>query len=107
MKVINTTTPIARKDHICEWCGLKIPTGEKYTSTSCVEDEIYKWRSHTSCDDLVHKLKMIDVGDADGISSGEFQENILEEYRDLVDKKDASFKAQLEFVKNHHLTKQQ
>ena len=43
----------ARKEHICNFCGNKIPRGETYNySTHVFDGQVYSWRSHAKCDDL-------------------------------------------------------
>lgn len=46
----NTTTPRARKDYRCEWCGDPIPTGEQHVHFVGVwEGEWQNWRMHNEC----------------------------------------------------------
>lgn len=44
MKVLRDKTPIARKEHRCEFCGEVIHVGEKYNRQTNVYDGcIYDW----------------------------------------------------------------
>ena len=46
----NTSTPKARKDYRCAWCGQTIPKGEKHTKEFGVwEGELQNWRMHDEC----------------------------------------------------------
>jgi len=58
----NGTSPVARKDYRCEWCGQKIPKGEKHFQyTGVWQDEWQYWRMHKECE----KQRQIDY-DGDG-----------------------------------------
>jgi hypothetical protein len=48
----NFTTPKARHEHRCEYCGQSIPKGEKHSKFSGVfEGEFQNWRMHSECYD--------------------------------------------------------
>ena len=96
----------ARKAHVCNWCGCTIPVGEKYNTATYKYDEVYIWKSHLKCMDLVNALNM--EGD-EGISGETFYEYITEEFRniwreldeELYESKDfmiPDFKEQVAFV---------
>lgn len=70
----------ARKEHTCDFCGLKIEVGETYEDQTCVYDgEIYQWKSHLSCEELTQKLKMfVDCWHDEGLTMDAFQEYITE-----------------------------
>lgn len=58
MKVLRDKTPIARKEHRCEFCGEVIHVGEKYNrQTNVCDDRIYDWVSHCDCTQLAYELK--------------------------------------------------
>lgn len=109
METINYPNVVkARKDHICDWCGMVIPKGDKYSYAVYKYDDIYSWKSHLKCMKLVKQLKM--EGD-EGITESIFQEYITEEFKEIWIKKDKeyyeskkfvipSFKEQIEFVYN-------
>lgn len=43
--------PVARVQHRCEWCGEKIPRGEKHFKFAGVwEGEFQDWRMHLECE---------------------------------------------------------
>ena len=61
MKVLRDKTPIARKEHRCEFCGEVIHVGEKYNrQTNVCDDRIYDWVSHCDCTQLAYELNMFD-----------------------------------------------
>lgn len=69
----------ARQEHICDYCDQKITIGETYESQTCVNtDRIYRWKSHLSCLEIVHKLHMFsDFWYDEGLTA--------ENFRDYVD----------------------
>lgn len=96
----------ARKAHVCNWCGCTIHVGETYNTATYKYDEVYTWKSHLKCMDLVSALSM--EGD-EGISAETFYEYITEEFssiwreldEELYESKDfviPDFKEQVAFV---------
>lgn len=116
MKTISTTERKARKQHMCNYCGLPIEIGETYElQVNINEGELYSWKSHLSCNDIASELDMYDNCD-DGLTGETFREYIQEEYRNIMhtefneiyESKDFSypeFYEQLEFVKKHYESK--
>lgn len=50
MSYTETTTPVARKAHVCLWCAEKIEKGEKYALERCVNDDYhYRNKYHIDC----------------------------------------------------------
>lgn len=48
----DTTWPMARKAHRCEWCAEAIPAGEKHAKFAGVwEGDWNFWRMHSECYD--------------------------------------------------------
>lgn len=46
----DTTWPVARKDHRCEWCGETIPKAEKHAHfVGKWDGEFQNWRMHNEC----------------------------------------------------------
>jgi hypothetical protein len=46
------TYPVARKEYRCEWCGEKIPRGQRHLKfTGMWEGDFQNWRMHLECDD--------------------------------------------------------
>lgn len=79
MDILKEQTPIARKEHVCFWCGGKIAKGEKYRrSTILFDGRIYDWKSHLDCDELTGLLDMYDYDDGDGIDEVTFEECVNE-----------------------------
>lgn len=103
---------VARKSHICNWCGCAIDVGETYQAQTLVDEgEIYRWKNHIKCDELVTELDM--EGD-DGITAADFYEYISDAYKELLRKTNAesfthnnfvipSFKDQVDAVYNEYI----
>jgi hypothetical protein len=96
----------ARKAHVCNYCGCAIATGETYQTQTLKYDNIYVWKNHLKCAELVSELNI--QGD-EGVTSEDFYEHITEEFRQIWIKLDEeffeskdfvipSFKEQVEFV---------
>ncbi len=102
-----STRVIARKAHKCDFCDEKILAGETYLkSTHTYDGEIYTWKSHQLCDQIVDKLRMFDNCD-EGVTMDDFMEEIKNEYTNLDPEGDktpakAKFKEILDFVLDHH-----
>lgn len=55
-ELIETTSPIARKEHKCEWCGEPILKGEKHhRETGKFDGNFTSYRMHLECRDAVSK----------------------------------------------------
>jgi len=55
-ELIENTTPVARKEYRCEWCGEPILKKEKhYKETGKFEGEFTSYRMHMECKDAVSK----------------------------------------------------
>lgn len=75
MQEIKSKNPIAKKEHICNWCGSKITIGEKYNRETILFDgRIY----HLDCLELTGLLNMSDYDYGEGISEDIFQECVNE-----------------------------
>jgi hypothetical protein len=79
MDILRTSTPIAKKDHKCNYCGFLIPKGEKYIYTPIKGDHFFVWKSHLKCQRLAEELDMFDGCD-EGVTENDFYEFINEEY---------------------------
>lgn len=74
--ILKELTPIARKEHICMYCGCKIAVGEKYQRDTLIYDgTIYDWVAHTDCHSIASELDMYDWVD-DGLSGEDFREYV-------------------------------
>lgn len=80
---IKESHPIARKEHLCEFCGCKINKGQKYyRQTNIFDGRIYDWIEHEECREIASELDMYDECDYDeGLSTDLFKE-ILDDYID-------------------------
>ena len=69
--------PIARKEHVCTWCGGKIKVGEKYDrQTLMYDDYLYEWKNHKICLKLANALDMFKDCDDCGLDEQSFRDNI-------------------------------
>lgn len=79
MDILKEHTPIAKKEHVCNWCGGKIAKGEKYRRDTILFDgRIYDWISHLDCYELTGLLNMCDYDDGYGIDEETFRECVDE-----------------------------
>jgi hypothetical protein len=69
----------ARKEHICNFCGMPIKVGETYQTATYKADNLYIWKNHISCQKLAYKLNMFDYCD-DGVTEEDFREAIWDYY---------------------------
>ena len=61
MKVLRDKTPVARKEHRCNFCGGVISVGEKYNrQTNVYDGRVDDWVSHCECSKLACELDMFD-----------------------------------------------
>lgn len=82
--ITNQKVTIAKKSHICDFCGYKIIPKEKYHSSVLVDDSIYTFRTHLNCSELAVKLKMYDeINYSEGLTSNDFQEIVHDKYYKL------------------------
>ncbi len=59
MKLLRHTTPVARKEHRCMFCGDLIKPGEQYDRATMLDDDgIYDWIAHAECIQLAHALHL-------------------------------------------------
>lgn len=74
----------ANKDHICDFCGLKINIGQPYMKSTHKHDgDVYDWKTHKHCADIAEKLKMYDDAD-DGVTMSIFMDTVSDEHDDLL-----------------------
>ena len=56
-KILRTTTPTARKEHICAVCGKPIAKGEKYLNVAVRKDgKVYNRKTHLGCAENKEKV---------------------------------------------------
>lgn len=50
MEKLRESFPIAKKDHICNWCKQVIKPGEQYHHQVLKDNEgLYTWKAHCRC----------------------------------------------------------
>ena len=73
--------PIARKEHICGFCGCKINKGQKYyRQTNIYDGFIYDWKGHEECYQIASELDMYGKCESDNGLTTEHFRYILDEY---------------------------
>lgn len=101
---ISSRNPVARKEHVCDFCNGIIPKGEKYKyATNRYEEMLYTWKSHLSCLELINVLEMEGCGE--GITSEEFVEYINDAFSYLKTEGGKTFEEKLKIVKAKYLKK--
>lgn len=77
VQVLRTAHPIARKRHVCMFCGGAIEVGQKYDrQTNVYDGDIYDWVSHEECSEVASELDMFDDCDDNGLDDESFRENL-------------------------------
>lgn len=90
----------ARKNHLCDWCNMDIAEGAIYFNSTHVSDgEIYNWKSHKHCLELVKEMNMI--GSYEGITSDDFYQYVQDKYSELDTKENDTVEA-LDRVLEHY-----
>ncbi len=78
MEIIESGKHIARKEHICNFCGGVINIGEEYEyQKNKFDNEFYTWKTHLKCSDIANELNMYDDCD-EGLTADDFSEYISE-----------------------------
>ena len=76
MKVLKDKTPVARKEHRCNFCDGVISVGEKYyRQTNVYDGRVYDWVSHCECSKLADELDMFDDCD-EGLDGDGFVDSL-------------------------------
>lgn len=52
-------TPLAKKEHNCEWCEVKIKVGERYYYRCGFYEDFYTMQMHQECYEVYHKERNI------------------------------------------------
>jgi len=77
MRLINETQPIARKEHICMFCGGKIEKGQRYIRQTLENEYIYDFICHKECQAVANDTDMYEDCDPDeGLTEDMFCESI-------------------------------
>lgn len=78
-EILRQSTPVAKKDYKCFWCGLTIPKGLKYSYEVQVFDgEFNPIRAHSCCAELFHEYVKDDYYYDYGMSSDDFISEVRE-----------------------------
>ena len=86
----------ARLYHVCDFCGCVIIQGEKYyQSTNVANRELYTWKSHTKCMELVSYLEM--EGN-EGVTMEDFYEYVTDKFKNLWSEIDNKLYESKDFV---------
>ena len=56
MIILKDNKVTARKEHICDLCGLPIHKGSKYFYKFIKDDEAYDFKNHCHCESIVYYL---------------------------------------------------
>lgn len=90
----------ARKAHVCSFFGSTIPVGAMYwRSTHIANGDLYDWKSHEKCAELVN---MLDMEGDEGVTMEDFFEYVREAYDEIQPDTEANnFNEQVDFVYNH------
>lgn len=79
--ILHDSHPIARKEHICEYCGCKISKGQKYYRQTCAYDGyVYDWVAHKECQDIAHDLDMFSECDSEEGLTSDYFNDIINDY---------------------------
>lgn len=63
VQLICRETPIARKAHICKWCGERIDAGQQYVRSRVVVDgDAATQKLHSECDKALQELARAEGG---------------------------------------------
>ena len=87
MRVLSDEWRVARKSHVCNYCGHGIDPGERYNYTTHVGDgSIYAWKAHRWCQDFVFGQNgFANRGwDEEGVTKDDFREVLWNWRDDLV-----------------------
>lgn len=81
MKVLKSTTPIARRTHFCDYCDGEIKEGEKYFYQFLADGHGNSWqfKSHLLCQAFMEKMQ---DGEQEGWDRESFQNHIIAEFRE-------------------------
>jgi len=81
--LISSSSPVARKDHRCNYCGGVIPKGEKYNRDFLIYDYPYSWKNHFRCGMIASKLSMFDDCD-EGVNIPSYNGEIFAEMEKFI-----------------------
>lgn len=82
MKVLKSTTPIARRTHFCDYCDGEIKEGEKYFYQFLADGHGNSWqfKTHLNCRLFMEKMQ---DGEQEGWDRESFQNHIIAEFREI------------------------
>jgi hypothetical protein len=98
MGTLSTKKVVARKDHICDYCGLIIKKKELYGKDGIEDDgSLHTWKYHLNCDSLAFWLDMFDG--YVGLTGDAFKEYVNEYYDNHMRNSNIEFFASGHFIR--------
>ena len=83
LEILKETNPVAKKDHVCQFCGGVIKEGERYNRTTISYDgDVYDWKSHLHCLELTATLDMNQYCEDCGLTEEGFKDAISDYIQD-------------------------
>ena len=74
MEIIDSKERVAKKEHICKWCGGLIRAGENYDwSKNKDNGKLYEWKSHIRCTAIAHHYDFFNYCEDDGLTGEDFK----------------------------------
>ena len=79
LEILKETNPVAKKDHVCQFCGGVIKEGERYNrATISYNGDVYDWKSHLHCLELTANLDMNRFCEDCGLTEEGFKDAIFD-----------------------------
>lgn len=83
-EIIRQDFRLAKKPHVCDYCGDSIQPGELYNYAVLKYDDFYEWKCHDNCHLVAQELwNWLDPG-SEGLDSEHFQEGCNEFCREYI-----------------------
>lgn len=79
LEILKENNPVAKKDHVCQFCGGVIKGGERYNrATISYNGDVYDWKSHLHCLELTVNLDMNRFCEDCGLTEEGFKDAIFD-----------------------------
>lgn len=83
LEILKENNPVAKKDHVCQFCGGVIKEGERYNrATISYNGDVYDWKSHLHCLELTAALDMNQYCEDCGLTEEGFKDAISDYIQD-------------------------